>query len=341
MTSRAVSEGIGAGTVSGRDPHPEDVRVVAVTTTKVSPSRVRYIKLGEGGRWEKACIEQGVNRIGFGTADPARFELCNGGQWDNLYASFIADGKDRSTAKRFVKEVRTFFEDDGSILWITFHAQSLYWGMADSEKPKPRSDLEGASRPIRDGWRSTDINGEPLTKNRLSGALVKLTAYRGTSCDVDVADYVVRRVNGQKTPQAERAIAASREVASAALDLIRLLTPQDFELLVDLVFSTSGWRRVGVVGRTQETLDLDLILPSTGERAFVQVKSRTTQSQLDDYVERLDERGGNYSRMFFVYHSGEAKLREGERRVSLIGPERLPDMIVDAGLVKWLIEKTS
>ncbi len=34
----------------------------------------------------------------------------------------------------------------------------------------------------------------------------------------------------------------------------RLLEPQDFELLVDLVFSTSGWRRVGVVGGTQKTL---------------------------------------------------------------------------------------
>jgi hypothetical protein len=53
---------------------------------------------------------------------------------------------------------------------------------------------------------------------------------------------------------------------------MKLLGPRDFETLVDLVFSTSGWRRQGVVGKTQKTLDLDLILPSTGERAFVQVK---------------------------------------------------------------------
>ena len=42
--------------------------------------------------------------------------------------------------------------------------------------------------------------------DRLSGALTKLAAYRGTSCHVDVADYVVRRINGQKTSAVEREI---------------------------------------------------------------------------------------------------------------------------------------
>jgi hypothetical protein len=58
----------------------------------------------------------------------------------------------------------------------------------------------------------------------------------------------------------------------SALEMMRLLEPRDFETLVDLMFSTSGWRR-GIIGNTQKTLDLDLLLPSTGERAFVQVKS--------------------------------------------------------------------
>ena len=312
-----------------------------MTATKVSPSRVRYIKLGEGGRWESACIQRGVNRIGFGTEDPARFAFCETGQWDKLLTAFIADGRDKGTAKRFTTEVRRFFEDDGTILWITFHADALFWGMADRSRPTLCADLDGACRLMRHGWRNTDINGERLTRDRLSGALVKLSAYRGTSCDVDVADYAVRRINGEKMPEVERAIAASREIGLAAVDLIRLLTPQDFELLVDLVFSTSGWRRVGVVGKAQETLDLDLILPSTREHAFVQVKSRTTSAQLADYVDRLGERSGYYARMFYVYHSGEAHLPNDERRVTIIGPEELAEMVVDAGLVRWLIEKTS
>jgi hypothetical protein len=124
--------------------------------------------------------------------------------------------------------------------------ERLYWGVVDDTPPE--RDADGAYRAIRDGWRCTDLHGEQLTKDRLSGALTKLAAYQGTSCDVkDAAEYVVRRINGRKVPQVERAIVASAAMKSSALDLMRLLTPRDFETLVDLVFSTSGWRRIGIV----------------------------------------------------------------------------------------------
>ena len=87
-----------------------------------------------------------------------------------------------------------------------------------------------------------------------------------------------------------------------------------------------------------EDLDLDLALPSIGERAFVQVKSRTTSAELADYIRRLDELGP-YDRMFYVFHSGEAK--GDDERVTIIGPEKLAEMVVDAGLVIWLIRKVS
>lgn len=148
---------------------------------------------------------------------------------------------------------------------------------------------------------------------------------------------MIRRVNGEKTPEVERALVASKEMKASALDLMKLLGPRDFELLVDLVFTTSGWRRVGVVGKTQKTLDLDLILPSTGERAFVQVKSKTTSAELDEYVAAIE--GGPYERMFYVFHSGKADTNDS--RVTVIGPEQLADLVVDAGLVSWLIRKVS
>jgi len=44
---------------------------------------------------------------------------------------------------------------------------------------------------------------------------------------------------------------------------------------------------VSQVGRTQRTVDLELILPIATERAFVQVKSQATPAALDDYVARL------------------------------------------------------
>lgn len=195
----------------------------------------------------------------------------------------------------------------------------------------------GSGHAIAGGWRATDLNGDPLTKDRLSGALTKLAAYRGTSCDVDVSDYVVRRINGQKIPAVERAIINLGKMEASVRELLTLLEPRDFELMVDLVFSASGWRRLGVIGKTQKTLDLDLILPSTGERAFVQVKSKTSSAELAEYVKALE--GATYDRMFYVFHSGQAETNDD--RVTIVGPEKLGSMVVEAGLVSWLIRKTS
>jgi len=51
-------------------------------------------------------------------------------------------------------------------------------------------------------------------------------------------------------------------------------------------------------GGNQKTIDIEMILPSTGERAFVQVKSSTNQVQLDEYESFLEARDDKY--MFYV-----------------------------------------
>jgi hypothetical protein len=151
-------------------------------------------------------------------------------------------------------------------------------------------------------------------------------------------EYVLRRILGKKSPEVDRALVAITNLQSSVLDMIRLLGPKDFEILVDLVFSTSGWRRLGPVGKTQKTLDLDLTLPSTGERAFMQIKSKATDADLSDYMQRLDELG-QYNRMFFVYHTGN--VHTDSENVIVIGPEKLSKLIVDAGLASWLVQKVS
>lgn len=307
-------------------------------TSPVHASRVRYIKLGREGRWEDECMKNGIIRFGYGSSTDARFPLCRGGRWPELTASFIAAGRDKGTATRFTNETRLFFEDHGSILWITFINDRMCWGFLTAKAAEKHKSGDGVYRKIKGGWRWTDIIGEPLTKDRLSGAVTKLAAYRGTSCDVDVNAYVIRRINGQTTPEVERAIAAVKEMKASVQGMMKLLGPKDFETLVDLVFSISGWRRQGIVGKTQKTLDLDLMLPSTGERAFVQVKSRTSQAEFDEYAahfEALD----SYDRMFFVYHSGAAN--SDDEKMTVIGPEKLAEMVVDAGLVTWLVRKVS
>jgi hypothetical protein len=103
------------------------------------------------------------------------------------------------------------------------------------------------------------------------------------------------------------------------------------------VFSQSGWRRLGAVGKTQKTVDMELELPSTGERAFIQVKSHTKQDELDHYIEQFEQRGDD--RMFFVYHTARYGIVVDHPRVMLVDPTRLAGMVLQAGLFDWLLQK--
>src|SRR5260370_1956616 len=167
--------------------------------------------------------------------------MCQSKQWQDLTESFINDGRSQSTATRFTNESRIFFEDNGSTLWITFMGGSLHWGFLDPA-PAQQHTEDGHSvwRSVIGGWRCTDVSGEPLTNDRLSGALTKLAAYRGTSCAVDVADYVVRRINFEKIPPVERGIAALTELKIATEGRLTPLVPRDSVTLVALVYSTCG-----------------------------------------------------------------------------------------------------
>lgn len=301
----------------------------------VDAEDVRYVKLGEGGEWEAACIEEGTLRFGFWTGEDAVYAACHARDWDALRALF----RQRTSpghATRSCNEIRQFVEDQGTTLWITFVGERMYWGLLEPGRPERHPDGGGIYRRIVGGWKWQDANGEPLEKDRLSGALVKVVMYRGASCSVD-RDYVVNRINGRKTPAVEDAIRARKAAVDAIVPLVQMLDWKDFEVLVGLVFSTSGWRRLAEIGKTRKDVDITLVLPSTEERAAIQVKSRTTQRELDRYIEGLDP---GFGRFFFVHHSGPS-VKTDDERVRVLGPQELAPMVLNAGLMDWLIERTS
>ena len=303
----------------------------------IAPKAVRYVKLGEGGAWEKDCFTRGVLRMGFGSDHDQGFALCEAKDWSGFASMWRQQGRTPGVATRFANEMRLFAEDDGSTLWITLSGQRLLWGMLVPGGRLTRTyDGDSTYRSVAGGWRDHDIHGAPLIKGNLAGDLAGLAAYRGTSCAVPRPEYVVRKINGRRAKEVEAAETALATMQATTLAVIRSLQPDDFELLVDLIFTQSGWRRVGILGRTQKTLDLDIILPSTGERAMVQVKSTTTSAELAEYVAQLDPDGA-HKRLFYAFHSGEA--RTSDPRISVLGPERIAEMTLDAGLMRWVMEK--
>jgi hypothetical protein len=92
-------------------------------------------------------------------------------------------------------------------------------------------------------------------------------------------------------------------------------------------------------GGTQVTTDIELVLPLTGERLFVQVKTRLNQSTADAIIPDLLKMADG-GRIFIVHHSGPPEIKNVHPQVTIIGPASLAEHVVDLGLIKWIIGKT-
>lgn len=308
----------------------------------ITAKQVRYVKLGRSGGWEEECLQQGIVRLGFSTHK--FIDYFPDGGWEEKITAYYQD-RDRGTITNYLNQVRSFFQDNGETLWITFNKRQMWWAFLDPLQPIIKhQDGKGTYRKTLSGWKSNDITGFSLDMNALSGNLTKIAGFRGTSCQLKEEEkkYVLRRINGIPTPSAADAKKVCDELKGIVVQMMRLLTPKDFELLVDLVFTTSGWRRLSVVGGTEKTIDMELVLPTTGEKAFIQVKSKTSQHEFDEEYFDAFQKMMQFGRLFYIFHTSvETSIECAENNVTIIDAKRLAQMILDAGLVSWLIEKVS
>ncbi len=188
------------------------------------------------------------------------------------------------------------------------------------------------------GWTDKDLIGQTLWTNKLRGSLTTTAGFRGTICRVREFDYLLRLLNGKETAVTKAVRTARSELIETLIPLIPGLHWKDFELLVELVMTQGGWRRVSATGGTQHTIDLELELPLTGERTLVQVKSRLDQKTAETVATDLTEAAGG-SRVFIVYHTPSDQLTVDQENVTMIGPKALAEHVVDLGLTTWIMAK--
>ena len=102
--------------------------------------------------------------------------------------------------------------------------------------------------------------------------------------------------------------------------------------LVDLIFARGGWQRSSALGKHQPDVDLILTQPTTDETAWVQVKSKANQADLNDYLGRF-QRDGSCDSFFFICHSAAGLLSlPAEPGLHLWTAERVANAALDAGL---------
>ncbi|MDB5715881.1 MAG: hypothetical protein JWO15_3278, partial [Sphingomonadales bacterium] len=133
---------------------------------------------------------------------------------------------------------------------------------------------------------------------------------------------------------------AKAALLDVAVSMIAQLDWRDFEIMVDLVFARGGWQRSSALGDGEVDIDLRLASPTTGEVAWIQVKSSASQAAANDYLSRF-QNDGSADRFYFIVHSlkGTLTLPPG-RHLHLWAGTGLADRVIAAGLFDWLIERT-
>ena len=305
---------------------------------QINPKGVLYIKLGRGGKWEDEGITTGSLHIGFREAS---HELCLTGKWSKVQKEWVKSGRTESVATGFTNQMRQFYEANKNVLWVTFFKGALWWCSSDS----PVVQLEDKSKMRRTtsaGWSCKDVKGQELLMSRLSGKLLAMQGFRGTICTVREAEYLVNKINGIEPIEVAEADAALLQLQNKVEVVIRSLTWQDFEMLIDLIFRQAGWQRVSVLGGTMRTLDLELISPITNERYGVQVKAKADLPLFEKYkTESMTDMQG-FTQFYFAVHSPAPGLSAADtemENVKLLLPADIARLAVQYGLAQWVIDK--
>ncbi len=293
-----------------------------------------FIKLGKGGKWEKDSVEHGLMRIGWRQISVSDI---NAGNWNDIECRIRSDMADSGAAKRDFNALREVVTSTQEDVWITFYAGCLWW--CRLAPGAVEEDATSKFRRTAGDWSDRDVGGGLLLTANIPGVLSQLQGFRGTVCKVREASRL-RSLLSAEPSAAHQAVAHAR---AALIHEVRAslggLHWKDFETLVDLLFRQAGWRRLSVLGETMKFADLELEEPINHERYQVQIKATADLGDFTKYRDQFAGRG--FRKLFFIVHSPSPNLagEPSSAAVELVLPERLSEMVVDGGLVSWLLAK--
>jgi len=298
----------------------------------ISSTKVLYIKLGVAGAYEEECIKENKIMIDYKEID---HNFCLNGDWKQVEKQIKELGW--GSANNHLRQLKDFYESGEDTLWITFYANKLWWCFAENKVYY----LDGKKyKKVIEKWRDVNIENEKLLSGELSGKLLKTQGYRGTICNVEAEKYVINKINNQKNKDVETVEANLVELKSSLANLIKNLWWDDFEVLIDLIFHNLGWKRVGALGKTQKSIDLELNNPLTNETIIVQIKSKSSQVEFDKYREELKNIEAD-RKYYIVNSSPEFKTNLKDDTVKLYFNDDVADLVIISGLIDWVINKAT
>jgi len=300
-------------------------------------TKALFIKLGAGGEFVEECMEKNILKIGYNDAD---HDLCLQGKWQKIKDYFVNKRSFQNGVATFhVNQIKYFYEEGEGVLWITFHNNKLYWCFSENKifLQKDKTKI----RKVIGKWSCRDLKGKILFLDNISGRLSKVQGFRGTICSISDNDYLIKKIKGEQLIEIKEVEESFRKLKDKLILLIKKLNPKDFEILVDLIFRSGGWQRVGVVGKTQKSIDLVIFHPITGESAIVQIKCQTNLAEFNKY-KKIFSGMTDYDRFFYVAHTPQGDLEKYINDVdnlNLYFSDKIAELAINSSLFDWILKK--
>ncbi|MFO0965965.1 MAG: restriction endonuclease [Gemmataceae bacterium] len=303
------------------------------------PNSVRYVKNGKGGQWWKTALADSQVHLGWKSVP---HDLLLAPDFTRIKETIRAEFGSRQGATQDFNALRDLLDAPSRHIWMTFQDSYMWWCTVldgaiinpDGESSEKGNFWLACNRP----WSNRSVKGDLLAILDLPGTVTTTAAFRATVCTPPAWQAILRIIQGQQNPDAAKAAQARAAYEHAILAIVQRLSPKDFEQLIDHILTRTGWSRISTLGKQREGIDVEAENLAVGEIAFVQVKSSATQTVLDDYVERFQQRRELYARMIFAVHSPSGRLEPPSElpEVQVWTGERVAELVVRVGLGEWV-----
>lgn len=306
------------------------------------PNSVRYVKNGTGGQWWKAAKVNGQIHLGWRGVPAALLRELDLGRIEALIREQF--GPKRGATQDF-NALQTLLVNPSQHVWVTFQDGCMWWcTVRDGLETNP----DGDSRDKGHFWLTCETpwsnhslgNIRHLVTSELPGIVASVAGYKATVCEPKAWREILRVIRNEVDTDALLASEARERYEDAIGRLVARLGDRDFEILIDLILSRTGWARIAKLGGVTEGVDVEVENVSTDEIAFVQVKSAANQSVLDDYVSRFNARRDRYHRMIFAVHTPAGTLKEpSDQPVAIWSGKGIARRVVKLGLGDWVANR--
>ena len=201
------------------------------------PTSVRYVKNGRRGQWWQAAKENGQVHLGWKSIPR---ELLLGPDYPRIEKILRAQYGTRPGATQDFNALRDLLDAPSKHVWVTFEDGCMWWCTVrdgatvnpDGESTKKGNFWLVCDRP----WSKHSLGvGKLLAISDLPGTVTTTAGFQGTVCTPKDWQAILRILQQGKDPDAAKAAKARSDYERAILQVVKRLSPKDFEQLIDLI----------------------------------------------------------------------------------------------------------